>query len=183
MKKSILLTLLSTLILQANSTYIQIGIGLDQLESADDDGINLQSSIGTTLPNGIGLEMKLTKSVTNSIGLYGNNITESDLFTTSLFTNYTIRMDEVFSIVPKIGITYHNIDLVDYYKNNRFINKREEDIGFSYGVDLYYDLNDISSVYGGITTYNPKDESNHSYDSNTIYIGYKYNFDYNYLSY
>jgi hypothetical protein len=183
MKKSILLTLLSTLILQANTDYIQVGIGVSQIEEVSYDGINLQGSIGTIFPSGIGLEMKLTKSIENNEYKYDNIVGDLDLFTASLFTNYNIRMNNFFSIAPKIGVTYRNVDYagtsdtIGYTK----ISGNYDRMVTSYGLDLYYDLNGIAGLYAGITAYNPLelfDSSNDWYDSKFIYMGYRYNFNY-----
>jgi opacity protein-like surface antigen len=160
MKKVIisgLLSIITTITVAQNKTYIGGGLSMDMIEINEigkdfDNGISAEAVIGITMDNNFGGEFKFSNSIISSEVSDGGDSIEVDTRVISFLATYSHRLNEKITIMPKIG--FSNIKAtakVHLYGESESYSDTETDLTF--GIDAKYSLSPISNLYMGYTIY------------------------------
>jgi len=172
--KIILAAMLVVSTLSANTgVYLGVGAGFDRTTLPHStveisDGGFIEVSIGTTLPNNIGAEVKLTKTVVTTLV---SKTIDIDVTTMSFFGTYTYNATSKFSVTPKLGLAYFGTTAT----NTTSKEIQESNVGLVGGLDFKYIVSDSLNLYTSVTAFSPKSEGV-DYDTTHISVGLQHKF-------
>jgi hypothetical protein len=150
------LTLLSSTLFAQNQMYAGVGVGMDFVEDADDNGILGELSIGTVFDNNFGIEGKFSTSISDSQESY-SGIKEKDSITTvSVFLTYNHPVNYQLTFTPKIGFSKTTVDVKQTDNFGGVATGDDSDTGISFGFDVKYKYNLSTNIYAGYTLFDPK---------------------------
>lgn len=136
-------------------SYAGVGIVSEDIEDYYDTGVAMEAVIGTRNYSNFGLEMKLSKTVSEALTETYSDDYKFDLTNVSLFGTYNFFIAPQFIVMPKIGVSYSVMELSrDGYTDSE--SDIEVDVSAAYGVDFKFDMPEDLTFYIGITGHTPE---------------------------
>ena len=182
----IALSIVTTVTVAESKIYASTAIAIELIDDSDTDmdvnlkaGVSLELKGGIFFDNNFGIEGKLTKTINSAKGsktVFNKTLSiEADVSTLSLFGTYNYQITPNFSLVPKVGFTYTDIELNFEMDGDNLEDKEDSNSNLSYGVEAQYSFTPTTNLYIGYTMYNLEFD-NTSFDASHISVGIQQSF-------